>query len=111
MVGAATDITPEGTVAVYGQWPLRVSKGVMDPLTATALAFESIADDGAKEQAVMVSCDLVNISAFLRDGVRKAIAERVADLDPRQGCHRRHPHPRRPPRAAERQLGRRATRH
>ena len=70
---ASADITPASTVAIRGQFHVRISEGVADPLTATALAIES--DGGA---VVFVSCDLISISEALRDAVR----ERVAGLIP-----------------------------
>jgi hypothetical protein len=62
---AQTDITPDDPVCLSGQFHARVSEGVMDPLTATAMALEA---EGAG--VVLVSCDLVGISDILRDGVR-----------------------------------------
>ena len=38
---ASADITPEQPVVITGQFYARVSEGVMDPVTATALALES----------------------------------------------------------------------
>ncbi len=75
------DITPEETVAVRGQFHARVSEGVSDPVTATALALESEGKDN-KEAAVMVSCDLVGITDRLRDYVRESVAEQMPELNP-----------------------------
>jgi hypothetical protein len=74
---ASADITPEGPVEIQGQFHVRVSEGVRDPLTATVLVLDSV-----DEQAVMVSCDLVAISDAILDGVREAVGERVSGLDP-----------------------------
>ena len=74
---AQGDITPSEPVLIAGQFHARLSEGVMDPLTATALALES-----GEEQAVLVSCDLVSIPDDLRDKVRSHIKDRVNDLAP-----------------------------
>ncbi len=66
---AQADITPTDPVVIAGQFHARVSEGVMDPLTVTALAIESSAD-----QTVMVSCDIVSIPDALRDAVREKLA-------------------------------------
>ncbi len=75
---AQVDITPAEKVLVSGQFHARVSEGVRDPITATALALEG------NDQAVMVSCDLVTISDELRDSVRAAISEHAPGLDPKK---------------------------
>jgi hypothetical protein len=67
----AAEITPPEPVCLCGQFHARVSEGVEDPLTVTALALER-----AGREAVFVSCDLVFISAELR----AAVAERLAAL-------------------------------
>ena len=64
-----TDITPEGAVAIAGQFHFRKSEGVRDPITATAMVLDS-----GEDHAVLVSCDLVTISDSLRDGVRQRVA-------------------------------------
>ena len=61
---AQADITPEQPVMVAGQFHARVSEGVMDPITATALIL-----DAGDEHIVLVSCDLVAISPELWDAV------------------------------------------
>lgn len=59
------DITPDRPVAIAGQMRTRISKGVRDPITCTALALESRPDGGPAVQAIMVSCDLVAIGPQL----------------------------------------------
>jgi len=71
------DLTPQGPVLIAGQFHARVSEGVRDPLTATALALEN----HSGEQAILVGCDLVSIPDGLRDGVRDRLAN-VDGLDP-----------------------------
>lgn len=65
-----TDITPSEKVYIGGQLFARVSEGVMDPVTATALALESVRGGRPGGHAVMVGCDLVAVSDELRDSVR-----------------------------------------
>ena len=71
---AQIDVTPQEPVLVVGQFHARVSEGVMDPITATALAIES---NG--QQVVFVSADLVSVPPELADAVR---AHLQSDVDP-----------------------------
>lgn len=73
------DITPNLPVMLRGQFNVRLAHEVLDPVTVTALAIET--EDGAS-QSVMVSLDLVSVSDFIRDEVRKSIAEECRDLNP-----------------------------
>jgi len=68
------DITPEEPVAVCGQFHARVSEGVLDPITATALVLDS-----GDEHVVLVSCDLVAISPELWQGVGERLDGPSAD--------------------------------
>lgn len=77
----AADITPEETVILCGQFAARVSTHVQDPLTVTALALESVPDDGRAEQAVMVSCDLVAVTDEILAACRVQLRERLPDFD------------------------------
>ena len=52
------DISPQRKTFLLGQYYTRISDEVLSPLTATALALEVRGDDGSKEQAVFLSCDL-----------------------------------------------------
>ncbi len=70
---AQADLTPDKNVILAGQFHARVSEGIMDPVTVTALAVESASHAGDRGQAVMVSCDLVGIADELRDAVRARI--------------------------------------
>lgn len=75
---ATADITPQDPVDLRGQFYARVSEGVLDPITVTALALESRDETGAPVRVVLTSCDLIGIRDALRDGVRR----RVAELNP-----------------------------
>ncbi|HRU05674.1 MAG TPA: hypothetical protein P5137_07850 [Candidatus Brocadiia bacterium] len=76
------NITPDQPVQIAGQFHVRVSEGVRDPVTSTALALEG----PGGEQAVLVSCDLVSISDDLRDAVRAKAAAAAPGLDPMMIC-------------------------
>ncbi len=79
---ASADITPDRPLVLGGMPMARLSTGVMDPLTATALALESGSPDGTNEAAILVSCDLGSIPDPLRDGVRALLKDRLPDVDP-----------------------------
>ncbi|MFN2352407.1 MAG: hypothetical protein ABR497_10720, partial [Kiritimatiellia bacterium] len=79
---AAADITPDQPVCLAGQFHARVSEGVLDPVTATALALESA--DGAA--AIMISCEMVSIAEALRDAVRARVKAGIAGFDPKHIC-------------------------
>lgn len=74
---AEDDLTPEQPVLIAGQFYARVSEGVADPITATALVL-----DVGSDHAVMVSCDFVCIADALRDAVRSRVATLCPGLDP-----------------------------
>lgn len=78
---AQVDITPHKPVALIGQLQKRISQSVKDPLTATALALETRKADGAVEQAIMVSCDVIYIRKPVTDRLKKVIKSRIADFD------------------------------
>ncbi|MCA1809279.1 MAG: hypothetical protein LC725_07525, partial [Lentisphaerae bacterium] len=56
--------------------------GVMDQLTATALALETVPPDRAPEHVILVSCDLRSIRDGLRDALRENLAAALPGLDP-----------------------------
>lgn len=73
---AQADITPKKPVALIGQLHKRISKGVRDPLTATALALEN-----SNEQAIMVSCDVIFTRKAIQDKLRTIIKPQIPDFD------------------------------
>jgi hypothetical protein len=73
---ASKSITPTKPVALSGQFHVRVSKYVHDPIMATALAIES-----AGEQAIMVSCDIVGIKEGIQDELRSLVKHRLLGFD------------------------------
>ena len=79
---AMTDITPDKPVGMPGFFHKRISSGVKDPITATALALESVGPNGeVGEQAIMVSCDVVWIRKATQDAVKKRLKKRLPDFD------------------------------
>lgn len=84
LIGWATaDITPSGPASLFGQYYERISTYVESPLTITVCAMESaVADEkGSKEQAVMVSMDLLWSTTALQEALRKIMAPLLPDLD------------------------------
>jgi hypothetical protein len=82
LVGTATaDITPTEPVAVSGQFHLRIAKIVEKPITANVIALESREKGLSRDAAIMVSCDLLYIPTEVLELVRKAVRERLPDLD------------------------------
>ena len=69
---ASADITPPKRVPLWGQFHLRMSKGVETPLTANAVAVASAGGDAV----IFVSVDVVGIPDDLRNAIRKKLAER-----------------------------------
>jgi hypothetical protein len=80
---ASANITPDKPILLAGQFHARVSEGVRDPITATALAIESGEGDNT-EKAIMISCDLVGINDNLRDEVRKRLKETLPQVKSEQ---------------------------
>jgi hypothetical protein len=82
LVGAATsDITPDGPVAVSGQFNLRIARKVETPVTATAIALESRDGQETLDTAVMVSCDVVVVPDDVRAMVREKVKAALPELD------------------------------
>lgn len=79
---ASADLTPPRPVNLQGQMQKRISKEVKDPITATVLALESGARDGAKEQAILVSCDVASIWKIAQDAVRERVKAKLPDVNP-----------------------------
>ncbi len=79
---ATTSITPDVPVIMSGGSRARLSTGVMDPLTATALVLESIREGKTAERVVLVSVDLGSIHTDMLQRVQEMVAERVPEIDP-----------------------------
>ena len=78
---AAQEFSIDRPVELHGQYYQRISRGVRDPLMATALALEQ--PDGSRtHQAVMVSVDTVFVTRDFQDEVRHALRTTLPELDP-----------------------------
>jgi hypothetical protein len=78
---AVADITPKKPVALTGNTGKTISEAVMDPLNAVVLALESKNSNGTKEQAIMVSCDLLFIRRQTQQKLQSIIKDKLADFD------------------------------
>jgi len=78
------DITPNGPAILFGQYYDRVSTYVQSPLKVTACAIESTDEKGNKEQAIMVSADLVEVSRGLQEALKNSVKKQIPDFDPRK---------------------------
>lgn len=76
---ASRDVTPTKKVSLFGQFNVRISERVNDPLTTTALALESV--DG-HEQAVIVSLDAAWVADSLMKQCRDKLKCELPGLDP-----------------------------
>jgi hypothetical protein len=79
--GATTSITPDRPVALAGQMHTRISRKVESPVTATALALEFRDGDQVRDQAIMVSCDLVAIRRGIVERVRARVRNQLPGFD------------------------------
>ncbi len=77
---AGKDITPDLPVNLQGQYDMRISKGVQDPLTLTALAVS--AGSPRSDAVVFVSCDRAGIPCSIIERCRAAIRAKLPELDP-----------------------------
>lgn len=78
---SSVSITPDKPVALSGQFHMRISESVHDPVTATALAIEVKDAAGVVDQAIIVSCDLVAIRTGIQQKVRDRLAGKLKDFD------------------------------
>ncbi|MEI7437382.1 MAG: hypothetical protein WCL16_11335 [bacterium] len=74
---AGRDITPDRPVNLLGQFHLRISKGVQDPVTITALSVAS----GA-EAFIWVSCDLCEVSVGVLEQCREKLKRKLPEFPP-----------------------------
>ena len=76
---ASEDITPYGKkVNLYGQFGMRVTSKVKDPVTATALSISQGKSD--ENVLIFVSCDICTVPVPLFNKVTKIIAGESADF-------------------------------
>ncbi len=76
---SVADITPKKPVALTGNMGKTISEAVMDPLTATVLALET--NNGTKEQAIMISCDLLFIRRQTQQKLQSIVKKELPDFD------------------------------
>jgi len=72
---ASRDVSTAKPVDIPGQFNIRVSQGVLDPLTVTALVI-----DNGEDLVVFVSADFVWISPYLLEEIRAKVADRAPGL-------------------------------
>ena len=72
---ASRDVSTDKPINIPGQFHMRISKGVLDPVTANAL----VLDDG-QDQVIFLSCDLVVIRDHVLDLVRDKLKARHPDI-------------------------------
>lgn len=70
------DVSTDKPVCIMGQFYLRVSKGVLDPITVTAL---TICDED--DYVIFLSCDLVDVKEGVLDKIRKGVEEAEPEID------------------------------
>ena len=75
---ASGDITPKRKVSLRGQFHTRISKGVNDPLSATALAIETENEDS---QVIMISLDVALVSNATQKACRKVLEKELPGFD------------------------------
>lgn len=76
---ASRDVTPNKKVSLLGQFHVRISEKVNDPLTVTALA---LAGEDGLEQAVMVSLDAAWVSDAVMKQCRMNLMKELPDFNP-----------------------------
>jgi hypothetical protein len=77
---SSQDVTPDKPVNLMGQFHVRVSERVNDPVTVTALALES---PRSGERLVMVSCDVTLLPPAIAIQACREVRMAVPELDPR----------------------------
>ena len=84
-IGTATvSITPDKPVALDGQFRLRISRGVDNPVTATAVAIEAREGDRAVDQAILLSADIVAFRPPVLPPLRERLRAKLPGFDPRK---------------------------
>lgn len=78
---SSVDITPKKPVVVIGQMRKRIARTTLDPLTTTVLALETRGGGVNKEQAIMVSCDVIFIRKQIQQRIRDLVKKQIPDFD------------------------------
>lgn len=69
---ARIDITPPLQIEIAGYYEKRIADGILDPLLATAIAF-----DDSDKKAIVMSVDVIGISQPFCENIRREIADRL----------------------------------
>ena len=69
------DISIEGPIAITGQFHQRISKGILDPNTLTALVI-----DGGSDMTIMVSADVVGLQDEIIFEIRDAVRQKNPEI-------------------------------
>ncbi|MDH4239513.1 MAG: right-handed parallel beta-helix repeat-containing protein, partial [Phycisphaerae bacterium] len=78
---SSVEITPKKPVVVIGQMHKRIARSTLDPLTATVLALETRGGGASKEQAIIVSCDVIFIRKQIQQRIRDLVKPQIQDFD------------------------------
>ena len=76
---ASRDVSTSEPLNIPGQFFMRISKGVMDPVTVTALAVEN-----GGQRVIFVSGDMIDCRHGLLDEVRELVKEKLPEIDPEE---------------------------
>jgi len=74
---ASRDVSSTEPINMSGQFHMRISRGILDPLTVTALVLEN---NGVI--TVMVSGDMIDCRSHILDELRSKVAETYPEIDP-----------------------------
>lgn len=84
-IGTATvNITPDQPVALDGQFNTRISRGVDNPITATAVAIEAREEGRSMDQAILLSCDIVVFRSPIPKPLRERLQAKLPEFDARK---------------------------
>jgi hypothetical protein len=84
-IGAATtSITPDKPIALDGQFNTRISRGVDNPITATAVAIEAREGGRAVDEAILLSCDIAVFRPVIPSPLRDRLREQLPAFDARK---------------------------
>lgn len=76
---ASRDVTPDGKVALRGQFHVRIAEEINDSLSTTALALEN---ESQTDQAIIISLDAVHVDDAVTGGVRQKLQAKLPYFDP-----------------------------
>ncbi len=76
---ASRDVSTTAPTCISGQFSVRISRGIMDPVTVTALVIDS---DG--ELLTMVSCDVTEFDPGITRRIRRKIGEKCPWIAPQK---------------------------